>query len=79
MITPENVDSEILTVVLTDAQRSQLEPLVRRQTRDRRGLIFVTVGPFMQNGQTAFRLQAKFLKSKAANKVLKIIRETQPE
>jgi hypothetical protein len=66
----------ILTLTLTDSQRRQLEPLVRRQATDRRALIFVSVGPFIDdNGQTAFRLQAKFLPWRHANKVLKIIRE----
>ena len=70
-----NADPQILTVTLTDAQRDQLAPLVRRAARDRRGVIFFTAAPFIRAGKTAFRLQAKFLDSRDASKALKVIRE----
>jgi hypothetical protein len=68
-------DPGLVTLVLTDSQRQQLEPLVRRQVKDRRGLLFVSVAPFLENGQTAFRLQAKFVPHRTANRLLRIIRE----
>jgi hypothetical protein len=75
-----NADPEILTVVLADAQRDQLAPVVRRAVRDRKGVIFFTAAPFIDtHGHTAFRLQAKCLDSTAANKVLRIVRQAKDE
>jgi hypothetical protein len=64
---------DLVTILLTDAQRRQLEPLVRRQGR--RGLLLVSIAPHIQNGNNVFRLQAKFLPWRTANKILKLIRE----
>jgi hypothetical protein len=64
---------------LTDEQGPQLAPLVRRQVLDRKGLLPVSVAPFMENGETAFQRQAQFLEWKTASKVLKLIREANTE
>jgi hypothetical protein len=82
MTTTSNIEAKavanpdaIVTMTLTDSQREMLSPLVRQQSRDRRGLILVSVAPHLDRGRSFFRLQAKFLSWKSANKVLKIIRE----
>jgi hypothetical protein len=36
----------------SDSQRQQLDPLVRRQVLDRKGLLLVSVVPSMQEGAT---------------------------
>lgn len=72
-------DAGIITMALTNSQRRQLEPLVRRQVQDRRGLLLVSVAPDLREGCTVFRLQAKFLDWKRANKILRIIREGESE
>jgi hypothetical protein len=48
----------LITLVLTDSLRQQLDPLVHRQVLDRRAFLLVSVVPSMQEGETAFRLQA---------------------
>jgi hypothetical protein len=70
---------EVVTLVLTDEQRRWLEPLVRRQAQDRRGLLFVSVAPFwsVEAGQTRLRLQAKFLPWARARRALKVMQETE--
>jgi hypothetical protein len=65
---------DIVTVLLTDQQRQQLEPLVRRQAQDRRGLLLISVAPHIEDGNV-FHLQAVYLRPKQANRVLKIIKE----
>jgi hypothetical protein len=67
---------DLVTILLTDAQRRQLEPMVRRQCQDRRGLLLVSIAPHIQNDNNVFRLQAKFLPWRTANKILKLIRES---
>jgi len=67
---------EIITLYLTSGQREFLEPLVRRQVKDRRGLIFVSVAPFFDEGTSHFRMQAKWVRWKDANKALRIINES---
>jgi hypothetical protein len=75
----EDPSFELVNLVLTDEQRRQLEPLVRRQTHDRRGLLFVSVAPFwsVEAGQTRLRLQAKFLPWARARRALKVMQETE--
>jgi len=48
----------LITLLLTDSLRQQLEPVVRRQILDRKAFLLVGVVPSMQEGETAFRLQA---------------------
>lgn len=72
----ETLESDIVTVLLTDEQRNALAPLVREATADRKGVIFFSAAPCIENGQREFRLQAKCLPWKTANKVLKLIRES---
>jgi hypothetical protein len=65
-------DPGIITIELSPAQVCDLIPLLRRQVIDRRGLIFVSIAPYIEaNG---FRLQAKFLRWPVANKVLKLLK-----
>ena len=76
---PEPPFDSLVTLRLTDEQRQQLEPLVRRQVEDRKGLLLVSVAPFMENGEPAFRMQAMFLPWKTASKVLKLVSESNSE
>jgi hypothetical protein len=71
----ELFNSGIVTLQLTESQREQLQPLVRRQVAERRGLLLCSVAPHFNNGKSCFRLQAKFLTWPAAQRVLKIVRE----
>jgi hypothetical protein len=50
---------------------------VRQQSETRKVLLFCSVAPFLvvENGEIYFRLKAKLLPWKVANKVLKLIRE----
>lgn len=68
--------TEIITVNILQSQAAELWPLVQRQATDRKGLIFVSVAPYMtrHNSWARLRLQAVFMPHKAANKILKIIR-----
>lgn len=70
-----SADPEILSVILTDSQRDALAPIVRKASRDRQGVIFFTAAPFIDAGRQAWRLQAKFLGSRDAAKVLKLLEQ----
>jgi hypothetical protein len=67
---------DIVTLPLTDEQGELVAPLVRRQVKERKGLLLVSVAPNVYDGQTVFRLQTCFLPWRLANRVLKIIRES---
>lgn len=66
---------DIVTLPLTGEQGELVAPLVRRQAKERKGLLLVSVAPDMRDGRTVFRLQACFLPWPLANRVLRIIRE----
>jgi hypothetical protein len=68
---------DLVTFPLTEEQVRLVAPLVRRQAEDRRGLLFVSVAPNVQDGSNVFTFQAKFLPWRKANRVLKIIREVE--
>jgi hypothetical protein len=70
---------DIVTLPLTDEQARLVAPLVRRQAKERKGLLLVSVAPSLQDGRTVFRLQACFLPWPLANRVLRIIRESNDE
>jgi hypothetical protein len=70
---------DLVEVVLTETQRCQLLPLVRQQSTTRRGLLLVSIAPFLDQGTSKLRLQAVFLQQAAAAKVLKIIQNVTPE
>jgi hypothetical protein len=70
--------SEIVTVALTRQQEEQLWPLIRRQTIDHLGLLFVSAAPFLdlEQSETRLRLQAVYLNRKISQQILKLIRKT---
>lgn len=70
-----NLPFDLVAFPLTEEQARLVVPLVRRQAEDRRGLLFVSVAPNVQDGSNLFTLQAQFLPWRKANRVLKIIRE----
>ena len=49
------------------------------ESDNRKGLLLVSVAPFMENGEPAFRMQAIFLPWKTASKVLKLVSESSSE
>ena len=48
----------LITLLLTDSPPQKLDPLVPRRVLDRKAFLLVSVVPSMQEGETAFRLQA---------------------
>jgi len=66
---------KIVTLPLTDEQGRLVAPLVRRQAKERKGLLLVSVAPNVEQGRNEFRLQAVFLPWPSANRVLRIVRE----
>jgi hypothetical protein len=42
-------------LILTDSQAAELLPLVREQVYSRRGLLLMSVGPFLDSGTTRLR------------------------
>ena len=74
-IEPESVNN-LVEVPLFAYQAKDLWELVRRQEKDRKGLIFMSVAPYMladECGWARLRMQAAFVSSKAAQKILKLI------
>ena len=66
----------LVSFVLTPDQCDRLFPLVRQQVTDRRGLLFVSIAPFIavDLDGTQLRLQAVWLPWKTVNKVLRLIK-----
>ena len=73
--------TEPVSFALTREQHLLLLPLVRKQTTSKKGLLCVSIAPFIrvENGETKLRLQAIFLEQKTATKVLRAIRGNEPK
>jgi hypothetical protein len=68
------MNPDLVEIVLTEVQREQLLPLVRRQPLTRQGLLFCSVAPFIIEGESRLRLQAQYVSQAAAGKILKILK-----
>lgn len=64
-----------IELTLTDSQAAELLPLVRQQVSSRRGLLLVSVAPFLNDGTTRLRLQAQYVRQPAAAKILKLMHQ----
>jgi hypothetical protein len=75
---PFEAHSMVIDLPLTEAQTSQLAPLVHTATADHKNVLFVaTVAPFwsVEEGQTIWRFQVVPLPARDGFKVIKLIRK----